>query len=205
MANSNRSDNIGSLNIGGVLTSDQEVIEEGTVQFYKSLYLEDKHIRPHLDVLNFLRIFQDKAGWLERPFEEAGIFGVVMDFDGDKALELDGFPMAFFQTCQAIIKTDLLEVIQYFFDNAQFEKSLNATFISLIPEKSDATEVKDFRPISLIGGVYKIIAKVLANRLKMVLGDIVHESRNAFVKGKQILDSVLIANGISKCVGFQTP
>ena len=79
---------------------------------------------------------------------------------------------------------------------------MNATFISLIPEKSDATEVKDFRPISLIGGVYKIIAKVLANRLKMVLGDIVHESRNAFVKGKQILDSVLIANGISKCVGF---
>ena len=79
---------------------------------------------------------------------------------------------------------------------------MNATFISLIPKKSDATEVRDFRPISLIGGVYKIIAKVLANRLKMVLGDIVHESRNAFVKGKQILDFVLIANGISKCVGF---
>ena len=79
---------------------------------------------------------------------------------------------------------------------------MNATFISLIPKKYDATEVRDFRPISLIGGVYKIIAKVLANRLKMVLGDIVHESRNAFVKGKQILDLVLIANGISKCVGF---
>ena len=79
---------------------------------------------------------------------------------------------------------------------------MNATFISLIPKKSNAAEVRDFRPISLIGGVYKIIAKVLANRLKMVLGDIVHESRNAFVKGKQILDFVLIANGISKCVGF---
>ena len=71
---------------------------------------------------------------------------------------------------------------------------MNATFISLIPKKSNAAEVRDFRPISLIGGVYKIIAKVLANRLKMVLGDIVHESRNAFVKGRQILDSVLIAN-----------
>ena len=71
---------------------------------------------------------------------------------------------------------------------------MNATFISLIPKKVDAVEVRDFRPISLIGGVYKIIAKVLANRLKLVLGDIVHESRNAFVKGRQILDFVLIAN-----------
>ena len=52
---------------------------------------------------------------------------------------------------------------------------MNATFIFLIPKKSDAVEVRDFRPISLIGGVYKIIAKVLANRLKMVLGDIVHD------------------------------
>ena len=57
MANSNRSNNIGSLNIGGVLTSNREVIEKGIVRFNKSLYLEDKHIRPHLDVLNFLRIF----------------------------------------------------------------------------------------------------------------------------------------------------
>ena len=59
---------------------------------------------------------------------------------------------------------------------------MNATFIFLIPKKSDAVEVRDFWPISLIGGVYKIIAKVLANRLKIMLGDIVHESQNAFVK-----------------------
>ena len=69
-------------------------------------------------MLNFLKISEDKAGWLERPFEEAEIFGVVMDFDGAKAPGPDGFPIAFFQTCWAIIKTDLLVVFQYFFDNA---------------------------------------------------------------------------------------
>ena len=71
---------------------------------------------------------------------------------------------------------------------------MNDTFIFLIPKKSDVVEVRDFRPISLIGGVYIIIAKVLANRLKMVLGDIVYESQNAFVKERQILDFALIAN-----------
>ena len=71
---------------------------------------------------------------------------------------------------------------------------MNDTFIFLIPKKSDVVEVRDFRPISLIGGVYIIIAKVLANRLKMVLGDIVYESQNAFVEERQILDFDLIAN-----------
>ena len=114
MANSNRSNTIGSLSFGGGLTSDQEVIEEGIVWFYKSLYSEDKHIRPHPDVLNFSKISEDKAGWLERPFEEVEIFGVVMDFDGDKVPGPNGFPMAFFQTCWADIKTDFLEVFHFF-------------------------------------------------------------------------------------------
>ena len=46
-----------------------------------------------------------------------------------------------------------------------FEKSLNASFLALIPKKVDAVEIKDFCPISLVGVIYKIISKVLANRL----------------------------------------
>ena len=58
-------------------------------------------------------------------------------------------------------------------------------------------EVKDFQPISLVGGIYKIISKVFANRLRRVAHGLISNSENAFVKGKQILDSVLIA---SKCI-----
>ena len=68
-----------------------------------------------MEALNFSRIFEDKAGWLERPFEEAEIFVVVMGFNGDKAPGPNAFPMVFFQICWAIIKIDLLEVVQYFF------------------------------------------------------------------------------------------
>ena len=87
-----------------------------------------------------------------------------------------------------------MEIFQVLFERGLFEKSLCATFISLFPKKSDTVEVKDFQPISLIGWVYKIIAKVLANRLKEVIGDVISESQNAFFKNRQILDSCLIAN-----------
>ena len=92
------------------------------------------------------------------------------------------------------MKPDLMAVFHHFFAKGQFEKSLNATFITLIPKKHAANEIRDFRPISLVGGVYKIIAKVLANRLRLVMGDLISASQNAFVRDRQILDPVLIAN-----------
>ncbi|RVW17639.1 Transposon TX1 uncharacterized 149 kDa protein [Vitis vinifera] len=72
--------------------------------------------------------------------------------------------------------------------------SLNATFLVFIPKKRRAGDMKDFRPISLLGSLYKLLAKVLANRLKRVMGKVVSNSQNAFVGSKQILDAILIAN-----------
>ena len=65
---------------------------------------------------------------------------------------------------------------------------------SLSVQKVDAINVRDFRPISLVGNIYKIISKLLANRLRMVILGIISESQNAFVLDRQILDSVFVAN-----------
>jgi hypothetical protein len=67
-------------------------------------------------------------------------------------------------------------VFHDFHAHGTFEKSINATFIFLIPKKLGALECNDFRPISLVTIVYKIIAKVLANRLKMVLEMVISNS-----------------------------
>ena len=81
-----------------------------------------------------------------------------------------------------------------FFEHNRFVKSLNATFLVPIPKRCNVEDLQDLRSISLVGGLYKILTKVLANKIKRVMGLIIYQSQNALVEGRQILDAVLIAN-----------
>ena len=83
-----------------------------------------------------------------------------------------------------------------FHEQNAFLKSLNNTFLVLLPKKGGAEELGDFRPISLLGGLYKLLAKVLANRIKKVIGKVVSPDQNAFIMERQILDASLIANEV---------
>ena len=103
---------------------------------------------------------------------------------------------AFWQFCWDFVKDEVLGFFKDFFERGKFVRSLNTTFLVLIPKKCGAEDLSDFRPISLVGGLYKLLAKVLANRLKKVVGKVVSSSQNAFVEGRQILDVALIANEV---------
>jgi hypothetical protein len=164
------------------------------VQYYQTLFSEKHSWRPLLDDLSFDTILESEASWLERPFEEEEARKVVFTLKGDKAPGPDGFSMAFLQACCEVLSPDIMEVFSDFHDRGSFEKILNASFITLIPKIPGTISLKDFRPISLVGGIYKIIAKVLANRLKGVLEKVISKSHSAFIKGRQILDPILIAN-----------
>jgi hypothetical protein len=145
-----------------------------------------------VDGISFDSILDVDASWLKRAFEE-DVKKVVSAMNGDKAPGPDGFSMAFFQACWDVVRVDIMKVFDEVHARGLFEKSLNASFISLIPKVPGANSIKDFRPISLVGGIYKIIAKVLANKLKLVLEKAISKSQSAFIKGRQILDPIFIA------------
>ena len=74
-----------------------------------------------------------------------------------------------------------MDFFDYFHRHSMFERSLNASFLTLIPKKCNAVSIKDFRPISLVGSVYKLLSKVFANRLRAVLDNLIFESQNSLL------------------------
>ena len=98
--------------------------------------------------------------------------------EGDKTLGPYGFTMAFFHICWSVVEKDVMDFFDYFHRHSVFERSMNASFLSLIPKKCNAVNIKDFCPISLVGGVYKLLSKVLANRLRVVLDNLIFETQN---------------------------
>ena len=125
---------------------------------------------------------------------EEEVFDALLGCNGDKAPGPDAFSMAFWQFAWDFMKADVMCFFKEFYENDKFVKSLNATFVVLIPKKAGAKALGDFRPISLVESLYKWLAKALANRLKKVVGKVVSKAQGAFVEGRQILDAVLIAN-----------
>ena len=130
---------------------------------------------------------------MEEPFTKDEVFASLGDFCGDKLPSLDGFSMDFWQNPWDFVKSEVMNFFMDFHEHGKFV-SVNATFVVLIPKSGGANDLKDFRPICLVGRLYKWLAKVLANRLKRVLAKVVSKAQNAFIEGKQILNAILVAN-----------
>ena len=107
------------------------------------------------------------------PTEEE-IKEAVWSCDPSKALGSDGFN--FIRKSWEIVGADFKKVILDFFNTSSLENSLNMTWVTLIPKFEGAKEMKDFRPISMVGCVYKIIAMILARRIRKVMGGLIGEA-----------------------------
>ncbi|RVW55159.1 LINE-1 reverse transcriptase-like [Vitis vinifera] len=198
MANAHRRINaMSKIMINGVRLTEDQDMREGIANAYQQLLSESPGWKADIGGLLLNQISPSEADGIEVPFSETEIFTALMGMNGDKAPGPDGFTIAFWQNSWETVKEDLLGLFKEFHDQNSFIKSLNHTFLVLIPKKGGGVEdLGDYRPISLLGGLYKLLAKVLANRLKKVIGKVISPDQNAFVKGRQILDGSLIANEV---------
>ncbi|KAJ9701691.1 hypothetical protein PVL29_006878 [Vitis rotundifolia] len=197
MANAHwRNNSVDRIKINGVEVAEEQEVREGIVNAFQHQLSEEPGWRADIEGLHLQCLNHNEAEALELPFTEEEIHLALMEMNGNKAPGPDGFTMAFWQFYWDFVKEEVLELFKEFYDQNSFAKSFNTTFLVLIPKKGGAEDLGDFRPISLLGGLYKLLAKVLANRLKLVIGKVVSADQNAFVKGRQILDASLIANEV---------
>ncbi|GAU38494.1 hypothetical protein TSUD_64740 [Trifolium subterraneum] len=114
----------------------------------------------------------------------------------DKSPGPDGFNPAFYQRFWEQCSDDIFSAASTWLERGYFPTNLNETNICLIPKCDNPTSMKDLRPISLCNVLYKMISKVLANRLKFCLDKCVSQEQSAFVEGRPILDNALIATEV---------
>nr|XP_025627922.1 uncharacterized protein LOC112721056 [Arachis hypogaea] len=117
----------------------------------------------------------------------------VLDCESSKAPGSDGYNMNFIKQCWEEISQKFTAAVMGFFQSAKIPTNANVTWVTLAPKFVGANEIKDFRPISMVGCVYKVISKVLVRRLRTVMPGLVGETYTIFVKGRKIHDDTLIA------------
>ena len=149
------------------------------------------------DLLDF-RCPDHTAALLVYPVSEVEIKNVLFSMPSNKALGPDRYPVEFYRAAWPIISRDYTIAVQSFFMYGFVPKGVNATTLALIPKVQGAETLKDFRPISCCNILYKVISKVLANRLKVLLPGLIEPNQCAFIKGRLLLENVLLATELVK-------
>nr|GEY87379.1 RNA-directed DNA polymerase, eukaryota [Tanacetum cinerariifolium] len=182
--------------VDGLWRTDPGMVKEAFFNHFEARFKKPVTHRLKLNFLFVKRLSQVQAAHLERCVSRDEIRLAVWNCGENKSPGPDGYMFEFFRTYWNFVGPDFCEAVEYFFENGSFPKGCNSSFVALIPKVTDAKFVNNFRPISLIGCVYKVVTKVLANRLALVISDLVSDTQSAFVARRQILDGPFILNEI---------
>ncbi|PNX76937.1 cysteine-rich receptor-like protein kinase, partial [Trifolium pratense] len=196
LASCSRRNAISVIHVEGASLEDVAPIRQAVFSHFASHFKSSTEERPRVDNLQFKRLTYVEGSSLTKPFTETEVKSAVWDCDSYKSPGPDGINFSFIKDFWAELRGDVMCFISDFHRNGKLAKGINSTFIALIPKIDSPQRLNDFRPISLVGSLYKILAKVLANRLRFVIGSVISESQTAFVKNSQILDGILIANEV---------
>ncbi|CAL0299385.1 unnamed protein product [Lupinus luteus] len=192
--NRRRRNNVLGLSVDGVWVEGDNLIRSSVSNYFKDSFTQLPSVFPTLDGAIINCLSQSQSIILDAKFSEVEIKAAASSCVGDKCPGPDGFNFRFFHAFWDIIKHDIFLFIQEFYGFGKLPKGLNSSFIALIPKCKSPNMIKDFIPISLVRSLYKILAKVLASRLKLVMGSINSSSQSTFNKDRNILNATVVIN-----------
>jgi hypothetical protein len=174
--------------------SNKKEIPRVFIDFYQRLF-SSAGTRGLHDCLESLdsRVTPEMNGALLKTFTTLEVDAALGQMHPLKSPGPDGFSACFYQKTWSTIRSEVCTAVLAFLNLGMFDPSLNTTHIVLVPKKKCPTTVTDFRPISLCNVIYKLIVKVLANRMKNILSEVISSNQNAFIPGRLITDNTIVA------------
>lgn len=181
----------------GVLQKDMNEMKSIITNYFTSLFTST---RPNFTGESFTmidrRVTSEMNDCLDSPFTQDEIITALKHMKACKSPGLDGLPALFYKRFWSTVGGDISSLVLDVLNGAPMPTDLNFTHVALIPKVKKPEDMKDLRPISLCNVSYKLISKVLANRLKKILPLIIKENQSAFVPGRLITDNILLSSEV---------
>jgi hypothetical protein len=194
-----RKTRICSLDTEDDVISKQEDIAKHIVKFYKKLFGSSEHLGVHLRQ-DFWpkgeRLDEDDGDKLQTPFLERDVEMAISRMKSNSTPGPNGFSVTFLKNVWKHIKGDIMNMVQDFNNNALDLKRLNYGVITLVPKVQKANTIRQYRPICLLNVDFKIFPKLLTGRISPLADKIISESQTAFIKGRTILEGVVILHEV---------
>eukprot|EP00253_Pinus_taeda_P017348 PITA_17348 len=185
---------ISEIKDGTITHKDNASIKKVASLHFQSLYSEDKNLDQSsymIDIVPSL-ITVEMNHLLEAKVTKNEVKDAHFAMDPDKAPRPDGFTARFLQSCWRIVEKDLYKMVIKSQACQKIRGSTNFAFLALIPKEKGANTFNRFPPISLCNIGYKLITKVIANRLKFIFPKVIPENQGGFIQGRQIVDNYLL-------------
>ncbi|XP_057760081.1 uncharacterized protein LOC130980412 [Arachis stenosperma] len=180
----------------GVWITESSALEDMATSFFKNLYIDDMADIPFVLSTAFPMLSNEELESFGRNISADEIKDSLFSIGALKAPGKDGMQAIFYQNKWDLIGTDLCQLVQKIFQNPQEVKDINETLITLIPKVEPVMNLKQMRPISLCNVSYKVITKILARRLKGIMGKLTQPTQCSFVPGRQSSDNIVIVQEV---------
>ncbi|KAF2952087.1 hypothetical protein DAI22_01g309400 [Oryza sativa Japonica Group] len=180
-----------SLEEDGRLITNKDELSDHIVGYYKELFRADTPSNIHLSQGVWEESFSltnDEKLNLIRPFTRVELDKVIREAKTNTAPGPDGFNVHFYRTFWAEVREDLFEMLILLYNGELDLKRLNFGVISLIPKKSDPSDIRHFRHICVLNDCFKFISKVVTNRFTEVANSVISPTQTAFIPGRFILE-----------------